>query len=74
MCRALKSVDVSQFKTIDEALNALEIELLDLKDIATSTDFSVPAQADQFSRNVTFIKSYYDRAEHLLREGMNGAR
>lgn len=74
MCRALKSVDARQFKSVNEVLEALETELLDLKGIAKDTDFSVPAQADQFSRNVTFIKSYYDRAEHLLREEMNGAR
>lgn len=68
MCRPLKSFNVNQLSTVTEVLRAIDQELTDLRSIAAETDFSDPTHAAQFSRNVLYLKTYYERAEALLRE------
>lgn len=68
MSRPLRSFDVSHLHCVADVLEVLGTELQDLQSIAAETDFSKPDQADQFVRNVAFLKSYYERAEVLIRE------
>lgn len=69
MCRPLKSVYVRQFKTLKSALKATEAAMAELEAIAAETDFSNPAHAEQFSRNVTYLKTYFEHCERLIRGG-----
>lgn len=64
--KALKSVNIEDFKTVDDILIALDLELENLRSMAKETDFSAPSQVEQFQRNILFIRRYYDRAEYLL--------
>lgn len=70
MCRALKSFNVVSLVTVSDVLRAIDIELADLAAIATETDFSDPAQSAQFARNVDYLKTYYERAEVLIRDSI----
>ncbi|CAK0780888.1 hypothetical protein CCP4SC76_7630002 [Gammaproteobacteria bacterium] len=67
MCRPIKSVDVRQFATVADVLQAISDQLVELSQIAAETDFENPDHADQFYRNVIFLKTYYERCESLIR-------
>jgi hypothetical protein len=67
-CRPLKSVNFNYFKQPREVVWALDQELLNLAEIAAETDFSDVGQADQFRKNVTYVKGYFERIERLTRE------
>lgn len=69
MCRALKSFNVGSLESVACVLRAIDGELADLQQIALETDFNNPTHAEQFVRNVEFLKTYYERAEFLVRHG-----
>ncbi len=71
MCRPLKSVDVRQFKTSFNVLQAIGDQLVELSQIAAETNFDDPAHADQFYRNIVFLKTYYERCETLTRHELD---
>lgn len=62
----LPSYDITGIKTSSEALALIDQNLADLRVIAANTDFSVKAQVENFSRNIAFLKQYYEKAESLL--------
>lgn len=68
MCRPLRSFDVLVLSSVPDVLRAIDSELIELEQIAAETDFDNPAHAAQFERNVAFLKTYYERAEVLIRE------
>ena len=68
MCRPLRCFDGSVLGSVWEVLRAIDRELAELAEIAGETDFDDPAHAEQFVRNVAFLKTYYERAEVLIRE------
>lgn len=67
MCRPLKSVNVRQFTELKELLKAIDGELAEMQKIAADTDFGDPAHAAQFSRNVIYLKTYFEHCERLIR-------
>lgn len=67
MSRPLRNFDVASLRSVPEVLRALDRELADLGAIAAETDFDNPEHAEQFKRNVLFLKTYYERAEALIR-------
>lgn len=71
MSRPLKSFDVSSITTISKGISILKNELLDLKSIARDTDFGDEKETLQFSNNIIFLKTYYDRLEVLIRARIN---
>jgi len=62
----LPSYDITGIKTSSEALALIDQNLVDLRVIAAKTDFTVKAEVDNFSRNIAFLKQYYEKAELLL--------
>jgi hypothetical protein len=67
MSRPLKSVDVRRYGTVKEVLKAVDKELKELAAIAKDTDFNEPIHSAQFSRNVVYVKAYYEHCERLIR-------
>ena len=67
MERALTSVNVAGIASVKEAVPALRTALRELRDIAAEADLGDPDQAEQFKRNIRYLKSYYERIEVLLR-------
>jgi len=68
MSRPLRSVDISKYKDIKTLLKAIDSELSILCDIAVSTDFNNPEHTAQFSKNITYLKTYYEYCERLIRD------
>lgn len=65
-CRPLKSANIENFKTSVEVLRAIQVELSDLKSIAAETNFQDEIEAKQFSRNVLFLKMYFEHYQRIL--------
>lgn len=65
-CRPLKSVNFNKFKTSLEILREIQAQIDELKEIAVHTNFDDEKESDQFSRNVLFLKSYFETYERLL--------
>jgi hypothetical protein len=70
-CKPLKSVNFRSFEVPADVLRALQSELLELMKNAETVDFNNEEDVDQFSRNILFIKGYYERYETLIRTGNN---
>lgn len=68
MCRALKSVDVRSIKSVKELLKAIDAEYVELAAIAAEMDFSDSAHIEQFSRNVTYLKTYFEHCERIVND------
>jgi hypothetical protein len=67
MCRPLNSVNVRQFSDTKTLMKEMDKQLAELEAIALDTDFSNPAHAAQFSRNVIYLKAFYEHCERLTR-------
>ena len=65
-CRPLKSVNFRKFKSSLEILREIQSEIDDLRNIATETNFNDDLEAKQFSRNVLYLKTYFEYYERLL--------
>lgn len=69
-CRPLTSVHFGKFGAPAEVLRELQIQLKELMEIAAETDFGNEEESKQFSRNVIYIKGYYEVYEKLLRKSV----
>jgi hypothetical protein len=67
-CRPLKSIDFQKFQTPAQVLRELQDELEELREIAIETNFQNKEEANQFSRNVLYLKMYFEKYERLLRD------
>ena len=65
-CRPLKSVNFRKFKSSLEILREIQSQIDELKDIATETNFDNDEESRQFSRNVLYLKTYFEQYERLL--------
>lgn len=68
MSRPLKSVNIQRFEDVKSILKAIDCELGILCEIAADTDFSNPEHTAQFSKNITYLKTYYEHCERLIRD------
>jgi hypothetical protein len=62
----LPSYDIGSISSPEQGLEMIRNNLIALKQIALETDFAQKESKENFYRNLSFIKQYYERVDYLL--------
>ena len=64
--QSLPNYDIASIDTPERGLELIQQNLVQLRQIALTTDFTVRAERDNFCANIAFLKQYYERVDQLL--------
>ena len=65
-CRGLKSLIIDRYTNPTELLKVLQMQLEDLKVIASETDFTDKRECEIFCENITHIKRYFEIYNRII--------
>ena len=64
--QSLPNYDIAGIASVENGLELIRQNLVALRAIAATTDFTDRAQVDAFCGNIAFLKQYYERVDRLL--------